>query len=444
MKICPNCGAENSDGALKCVLCDYEFDDLDSDTFEDNTETDYHETSDNKPAQKANDNADDDRISSVFTAKEKKSPVGYVIAGIIAVLLIGCGILGGMLLMKNKKNNQNDSSNISASVTDASENKSNAATTTLGSDTAMTSETTMSTVTNELVSESTTIELATDTTAPSLSQEEISIAKSNALDEFWSSNSNISSIGATTDYDINGDSIPELIIAYMGISGDNNYHIYYYNGSQYVELKDCWGGLEISVDKHYIHETHYGGGEVHCYYEISDDYSLNKLDEISSMPLYNNYDYFRNGQSINSSEYYAAFNFYNDMNWIDINPDSISNESKNSLGEVEADVQDYNYLDMYSGYSYIENAPSDMTFVDNSNYSAIPKGIIKTESTGLNLRKGPGTSYDVIIEIPKGEMVYVYGRNSEWCYVGYSSGTGRFVHTDFGYVSKDYLSISVG
>ena len=66
MKICPNCGAENSDGALKCILCDYEFDDLDSNTFEDNTETDYHETSDNKPAHKANDNADDERISSDF------------------------------------------------------------------------------------------------------------------------------------------------------------------------------------------------------------------------------------------------------------------------------------------------------------------------------------------------------------------------------------------
>ena len=108
MKICPNCGAENSDGALKCVLCDYEFDDLDSDTFEDNTETDYHETSDNKPAHKANDNADDERISSDFTAKEKKSPVGYVIAGIIAVLLVGIGVLGGILLTKNNKDKSND------------------------------------------------------------------------------------------------------------------------------------------------------------------------------------------------------------------------------------------------------------------------------------------------------------------------------------------------
>ena len=26
MKICPNCGAENTDNALSCVLCEFEFD----------------------------------------------------------------------------------------------------------------------------------------------------------------------------------------------------------------------------------------------------------------------------------------------------------------------------------------------------------------------------------------------------------------------------------
>lgn len=38
----------------------------------------------------------------LYGYKEKKSPVVYVMAGIIAVLLVGGGILGGMLLMKDK------------------------------------------------------------------------------------------------------------------------------------------------------------------------------------------------------------------------------------------------------------------------------------------------------------------------------------------------------
>ncbi len=38
----------------------------------------------------------------LYGYKEKKSPVVYVMAGIIAVLLVGGGILGGMLMMKDK------------------------------------------------------------------------------------------------------------------------------------------------------------------------------------------------------------------------------------------------------------------------------------------------------------------------------------------------------
>ena len=49
----------------------------------------------------------------LYGYKEKKSPVVYVMAGIIAVLLVGGGILGGMLLMKD---NGDKSDRIAASV----------------------------------------------------------------------------------------------------------------------------------------------------------------------------------------------------------------------------------------------------------------------------------------------------------------------------------------
>ncbi len=49
----------------------------------------------------------------LYGYKEKKSPLVYVMAGIIAVLLVGGGILGGMLMMKNK---DDKSDRIAASV----------------------------------------------------------------------------------------------------------------------------------------------------------------------------------------------------------------------------------------------------------------------------------------------------------------------------------------
>jgi uncharacterized protein YraI len=120
---------------------------------------------------------------------------------------------------------------------------------------------------------------------------------------------------------------------------------------------------------------------------------------------------------------------------------------KSNSGIDGGNGQNSNTLDMYAGYANIENAPSDMTFVDNTSIISVPTGTIKTESTGLNLRKGPGTSYDVLLEIPKGERVFVYGRNSEWCYVGWEAPTRTIDGTYpiyYGYVSRDYLSISVG
>ncbi len=53
--------------------------------------------------------------------EEKKSPVVFVLVGVIAVLLIGMGILGGMLLMKDKGDkSDNSKSDNTQSTTDSS------------------------------------------------------------------------------------------------------------------------------------------------------------------------------------------------------------------------------------------------------------------------------------------------------------------------------------
>lgn len=69
------------------------------------------------------------------------------------------------------------------------------------------------------------------------------------------------------------------------------------------------------------------------------------------------------------------------------------------------------------------------------------KGYVKTESTGLNMRTGAGTNYNVAHEIPRGAEVEIIGANSEWYYVKYfSGGTGAFAVNFYGYVSRQYIS----
>ena len=348
-----------------------------------------------------------------FNYEEKKSPVAYVMGGIIALLLVGIGILGGILLKNNsssKPNASTDSNEISVEVSATS----NAASSVAEIGTTKTQTTAVEDTVTSTTEKS-------NTSVPS--NKEIEEAKNKAVTDlsnnlastFSSNHMSVPSFNVTTDYDINGDDIPELIISYFGVV-TRQYHIFYYNGSQYVELNECWGGLEISETNHLILERGEEGGQRFSYYELSNDYKLNKIDELTSFPLGGDVVYYRNEQQITSSEYYAALDYYKDMNWRSISSNSANNVDSGNSGGSDSGASTSS---MYSGYANIENAPSDMTFVDNTSIISVPTGTIKTESTGLNLRKGPGTSYDVLLEIPKGERVFVYGRNSEWCYVGW-------------------------
>lgn len=252
---------------------------------------------------------------------KKKIPV---IPCIIVIMLIAAGIFGGNMLIKHNRKSRSNSAPTSNNDTEAQEN----ITETYFSET-ITSSDIAETSTVEPTSQTSPIEtttvVSTETEIKStISVEEIESAKNNVISAFKNNNPNISSFNAISDYDINGDNIPEVIISYMGISGDDNYHIYYYDGSQYVKLKECWGGLEISETNHLILEKNYGGIEVSCYYEISNDYKINKIDELSLSPMQNGYSYYRNGRQIDSSEYYAAINYYSDMNWISISSDSMN------------------------------------------------------------------------------------------------------------------------
>lgn len=69
-------------------------------------------------------------------------------------------------------------------------------------------------------------------------------------------------------------------------------------------------------------------------------------------------------------------------------------------------------------------------------YGEYRYAIVRTENGSLNLRKGPGTGYSTITEIPEGTKIVVRSIEGDWC--------GVYWGEKQGYVSKKYLVIDEG
>ena len=70
--------------------------------------------------------------------------------------------------------------------------------------------------------------------------------------------------------------------------------------------------------------------------------------------------------------------------------------------------------------------------VDISSAATVTVGTVNTDSSNLNVRSGPGTTYSTIGSLAKGAQVTILGEENGWYKIQYGSGTG--------YVSKDYIS----
>lgn len=57
---------------------------------------------------------------------------------------------------------------------------------------------------------------------------------------------------------------------------------------------------------------------------------------------------------------------------------------------------------------------------------------VTTQTSGLNLRQGPGTGYSVIRSFPRGTQVEIYSTQGAWAYVSVGGYTG--------YMNNSYLS----
>lgn len=99
------------------------------------------------------------------------------------------------------------------------------------------------------------------------------------------------------------------------------------------------------------------------------------------------------------------------------NPGSSSGESTSSGGSTGT-----------SGGSTGTSGGSTGTVTSGS------KGTIVNAGGGLNIRSGPGTSYDKVASAQNGAEVTILGEENGWYKIKYNN-------TDTGYVSKDYVSV---
>lgn len=105
----------------------------------------------------------------------------------------------------------------------------------------------------------------------------------------------------------------------------------------------------------------------------------------------------------------------NNLNWASVSPASPSANNNNS--------------NTSSG----NNAGTTYTSANLEMYSEGFTGYVRTNGDVLNMRKGPGTTYEIIAEIPNGTDIIVYGYENGWYYIYYN--------LKYGFVSKDWLSL---
>ena len=93
------------------------------------------------------------------------------------------------------------------------------------------------------------------------------------------------------------------------------------------------------------------------------------------------------------------------------------------------------YTDTSAKYTTYDTsaAGSDFSFISQP-YSAK----VITERDPLNLRAAPSSTGEVIIKMPKGSMVNLWGTDGEWDYLSYTENDIIY----YGYASSDYIGFT--
>jgi len=440
MRICPNCGAENDDNALTCILCELEFDDITEADSEPAPAEEYDAPFEGAESESVADTVD---YAEPFNVKPTAAPInsaasdferasssggkGKIIAIAAAAIIIVAGGIGvGAFLLKDKNNAPEDSADNGSSAVVSTTASTKAEETTADPKSTETTTKTQETMT-------TTETEPVETTAPTVEKKDTTEAVKQALQQHMKEQGSLDAAPTYALYDVNADGIDELFISYHNFEGMGS-DLYLYKNGTYVNSHNFYTGASICLSEKSFMEKEYGGGEMTKIYVLTNDGLLQK-DEFMWSPAYSSY--YHNDSVISESEYNQFIAQYDTKEWIKVTDNS---KPVSELIDTSAYSKPVSNNNPYAGYHNGENAPADMVFYEGSN---IKTGVVTTESSGLNMRNGPGTSFEVMQEIPKGTTVEILGMNNEWCYVKWSvfvmAQKGDIDY--YGYVSADYISI---
>lgn len=333
----------------------------------------------------------------LYGYKEKKSPIVYVMAGIIAVLLVGGGILGGMLIMKDKGDKSDRAASSASDVN---------------------SKNTDESISAENTSIDDVDEKSTDPDHHSLDDKASSLQKA--------------AESALTDIDAKyGLNSTNKVL----FSSDTNYRFYSddefssYADEFEEELKNYFNDVE---NLNYILEINGGSciatvvenanGEIGRFPSINniEDYNMDlfipksggTFKEIADQALANAKKYKKENTTVTEAqtEY--------------VNP--YKAEKDKILKSVDNDY--------YAGKdSHLENAPSDMVFYD------IDGQLKEVQITNYTIYDSPSEAGKVINSYMGTNSLRIVGENNDWYYLVEYVGTGRFTHPQYGYFSKASL-----
>lgn len=283
-------------------------------------------------------------------------------------------------------------SNNTTSSTSTTAKTSNTTTSTTSTTAKTSNSTTLSTSTTAQTSNNTT----SNTTATTISQEELEQAISKAIP------ANV----ANPEYsytDVNNDNIPELFIRAEYESGTRIGILTYTNGD-FNDTTVMGENVYINSEKNLIKITTKEGAAATFFYKIS---SNNNVELIDKFVAYIN-EYYYNDSSITKTDFNNKLSAYDSISWSELT---------------------YTKYPLYQDCPNIENAPEDMIY-----YSTAMRGTVITDSEGLNMRTGAGTTYSIIQTLPKDTEIQVLGSGSNWYYIKYND--------NYGYVSSDFVFLT--
>lgn len=383
--------------------------------------------------------------------ENKKSPIIYILIGVISVLLVVLGVLFGMLVMKNKSENNNSGTDVmyGASTETTSDTEEMITTSSDSSSENKTQpQTKITSQLEDIPSEEQIMEAVQKAMYAHLDAE----LSKEKTDDFYYFDRDVK----YALYDINADGINELFISYQNVESTGS-DLYIYKNGEYIKSYDFYTGADICLSEQLLRENVYGGGEMTKIYVISYNEILQK-DELKLLYGYGT-TFYHNDFVISESEYNQLISTYDSMNWIHV-PDNSrafsdmidisayqqnNTNSSDPYAATELKTKGIEFKSQYEKYhdNNLENAPEDMEFFNQELEGiSIPRGK-KSGNDKIALRKGPDKKYEAIFDdliiVENATTVIIYGISKNWYYVYFHGGAGGGLNYYMGYIEKDKL-----